>query len=211
MSSPLINHDDESVTVSLAIIENCQGGVVLSDDVESGSSTHSKNASVTSATSAPAHEVAITDMPPSDSSITTLSKNEALNAPTTDTAANSSSSNSVQTEEIHRYHPCAIKETFQESFWSRIIRHLKNSFEWYNICILNIYTRKCYFSKADKGHRTWGLRNKSNYCILCIMHDFNMAIDFRGRIEFDDWFSTSRHVRLSAESQTYLSMYKTST
>ena len=87
----------------------------------------------------------------------------------------------------------------------------ENSFEWYYICILNIYTRKCYISKADEGHRAWGLRNKSNCCILCIMHDFNMAIDFRGRIEFDDWFSTSRHVRLSAESQAYLSMYKTST
>ena len=170
MSSPLINHDDESVTVSLAIIENCQGGVVLSDDVESGNSTHSKNASVTSATYATAHEVAITDMPPSDSSITTLNKNEALNAPTTDTAANSSSSNSVHTEEIDRYHPCAIKETFQESFWSRIIRHLKTVLSGI-IFVFSIYILvSAIFQKQTKATVLGGYEINPiiAFCVSCM-------------------------------------------
>ena len=108
MLSPPIN-DGDIGTVSLAIIESCCDDVASTGDEETGNSSQSKNAAATAAISATAIEVAIVVLPL---------------AATNDTT-NSSTSDSVRTDEDSQYHSCAVKETFQDTFWSRTIRHLK--------------------------------------------------------------------------------------
>jgi Silicon transporter len=111
--------------VSLAVMESCHDGVALTDDEERGSSSLSKNASDSVVTSTTAFDVAIVDLSPSTASITTLKQTETPSTATPNVATNSSISTSTHTDEVDQYRPCAIKETFQDTFWSRTIRHLK--------------------------------------------------------------------------------------
>ena len=170
MSNSSISIDDSSI-VSLAIIESYQEDVTSTDDAENGSSTQSENACDTNMTPTTAYEVAFIDLSKqSTNSIKSLGKTEASN--TTASATNSCLSNSVDTSNDggDRSHPCAIKETFQETFWSRTVRHLKTILSGIIFMFSIFMLTSAIFQKQTKATALGGyeIPPAVAFCVACM-------------------------------------------
>lgn len=163
MSNQTIKIDDNS-TVSLEIIESYHEGVTSTDDVENGSSSNGENAPYTAATPTTAYEVAFVDLAQSKR----LSDTDAAN--TTPSAASSSIANSLHTDEGNRSHPCAIKETFQETFWSRLIRHLKTILSAIIFVFCIYILTSAIFQKQTKATAIGGyeINPVVAFCVACM-------------------------------------------
>ena len=170
MSSSSTTTGDNS-TVSFAVIESCyqDDHVTSTGDTESGVSTHSVSSFDNGAIATTAYEVAVVNLPQSSSCDQRLKETDESNA--TASATNSSISNSEHSADNGgRHQPCAISETFEETFCSRTIRLVKTILSGI-IFVFSIYIlTNAIFQRQTKATVVGGyeIHPVIAFCVSCM-------------------------------------------